>query len=223
MTTTTHKLLSTWTIEKQTAWRQRHPQDVLLFHLLLDASPSMIPHAEALLDAYNRYVRWLQHAAPPMSLAETRCFSGHLDPGKLEPLGILPPLTREGYRPEHGHGTALYNAVGQVCTTPRQPGQHILVVFTDGADCATDDTWTTTSVGTLLTTLQEQDGWLCVFLGAFPHACLVAQAMGFYEGNILEFATDRLPEAFLRLQQGTQRFLRAGPVERKLLTAGGVF
>jgi|ERR1043166_2632388 hypothetical protein len=217
------KQLSTWDASKQQRWRQQHPDKQWLFHFVLDASPSMCPYADALVNAYNLYLRWLQRTASPMSMAETRCFSLRLQAGTMQALGSLPLLTRQTYRPEEGDGTALYNAIGDVCSAATQAGQHVLVLFTDGQDCAVEPAWTAEKVNAVLTTLQEEAGWLCVFLGAFFQALRVAEAMGFHPGNTLEFPNERIPEAFATLKHATQRYLTANAETRKLLAAGGIF
>jgi hypothetical protein len=141
----------------------------------------------------------------------------------MQALGAVQALTPESYRPAHGNGTALYNAVGQVCTTATQHGQHVLVVFTDGEDRAPEPVWTAGQCHEVLTTLQEHTGWLCVFLGAFPEALDVARSMGFLGGNCLTFPGDQIPQAFEHLRRATQRYLAAPAQEKKLLASGGIF
>lgn len=218
------KLLASWDASKQDAWRQSHAQELCLFHFVLDASPSMHPHRQDLMRAYNMYVAWLQGAAHPMSLAEVFTFDLHLRRlSSMQALGATQALTPESYRPLHGTGTALYNAVGQVCTTATQLGQHVLVVFTDGEDCALEPVWKADQCHEILTTLQDHTGWLCVFLGAFPGALDVGRSMGFHAGNCLTFPGDQIPQAFEHLRQATQRYLLAPVPERKQLATGGIF
>jgi hypothetical protein len=218
------KALASWDASKQDAWRSQHAQDVLLVHFVLDASPSMHPYERDLMRAYNTYLSWLQGAAHPMSLAEVFTFDTGLHRlSSMQALGAVQALTPESYQPLHGNGTAIYNAVGQVCTTTTQAGQHVLVVFTDGEDGAPEPVWTAGQVRELLTTLQEHTGWLCVFLGAFPQALAVARSMGFHEGNCLTFPGDQIPHAFEHLRRATLRYLAAPVPERKLLATGGIF
>ena len=99
----------------------------------------------------------------------------------------------------------------------------MLVVFSDGEDCAPEPVWTAGQVRELLTTLQDHAGWLCVFLGAFAAALDVARSMGFHEGNCLTFPGDQIPHAFEHLRRATQRYLAAPVPERKLLATGGIF
>lgn len=225
MASPTKNPLASWDTSKQTAYRRHHSDTVVTFHLLLDASPSMIGEdATNLRKAYNQYLAWLQRHVHPMSLAEVRCFSTSLDPTQVQPIGMLQPLTGQTYDPRQGDGTAIYRAIGETCVTAPGTGQHILVVFTDGIDNTSEDYgWTATKIAALLTTLQEDQSWLCVYLGAFPDALHVARAMGFQPGNCLVFTADKIPEAFKTLQTATQRYLRAGTQERKLLAAGGIF
>lgn len=195
-----------------------------MLHFLLDASPSMIPHASALRTSYNLYLRFLQQTASPMTMTETAFFSGSLTRGAPCALGLTPLLTPESYQPEKGNGTALYKATGHLLTTITHPAQHILVLFTDGEDCAIEESWTAASVKELLTTLQDVDNWLAVYLGAFPKALDEAEAMGFRSGNCLVFNADHIPEAFKKLQTATQQYLALkSPRERKLLAASGIF
>jgi hypothetical protein len=224
MSPSDQKMLSSWNPERQQAYRAKHHS--LVFHVLLDASPSMQgEEARNLRRSFNMYLQWLQRHADSMSVMDVRCFSTPLDPSHPLPIGMVTPLTEQTYDPaEHGSGTALYRAVGETCTTATNAGQHVLVVFTDGADKTSRHfEWSVSAVCTLLTTLQEQQGWLAVFLGAFPDAVAVGKAMGFQPGNCLTFRTDEIPEAFARLRTATQRYLAAGPQERKLLATGGVF
>lgn len=218
------KAMATWDASKQDAWRKTHTQDVCLLHFILDASPSMHPHQQALISAYNMYMGWLQHAVSPMSLGEVWTFDLQLHRlSSMQALGTSQFLTPESYKPLRGNGTALYNAVGQVCTTASPVGQHVLVVFTDGEDGAHEPAWTAASCRELLSTLQEHDGWLCVFLGAFEKALDVAKSMGFYDFNALSFHSDRIPDAFMRLRQATNIYLNTPAPERKLLASSGIF
>lgn len=223
-TATQPKRLTTWDAGKQADYRQQHAQDCFMIHWLLDASPSMIPHADALMRSYNLYLRFLQQTASPMTMTETSFFSGSLTRGEPYPLRLTPPLIPARYQPAKGNGTALYNAVGELVVTNIPLAQHILVLFTDGEDCALDPLWTAAKVKEVLTTLQEVDGWLAVFLGAFPEALNEATAMGFAPGNSLVFSTDHIPEAFKTLQDATQQYLLLKtPKERKRLAVGGIF
>jgi len=217
------KPLRTWNTDKQQAYRDQHADALFFWHLVLDASPSMIPHAGALIASYNRYLAYLKQTASPMSMTQTSLFAESLQHGSPCPLGYTAPLTPERYRPQDGDGTALYNALGKLCTETTIKSQHILIVFTDGEDCAQAPVWTAGKVKELLTTLQEVEGWLAIYLGAHEEALREATAMGFHPGNVLTFAAEKIPEAFQRLQDATQQYLNAGKVERKLLAQGGVF
>jgi hypothetical protein len=219
------KALSSWNAAKQDAYRAQHAEACLVFHVLLDESPSMLYNEAAgnLRRAFNLYLTWLQHHADPMSQMDVRLFSTALSASHLVPLGLVPPLTPQSYDPQRGDGTALYAAIGTTCTTAAPAGKHVLIVFTDGHDTTRGGSWTAPTVQTVLQTLQADTGWLAVFLGAFPEALAIGAAMGFTPGNCLAFPTDHIPEAFHRLQEATQRYLQAGPEARKLLVAGGIF
>lgn len=221
MTTFHSKPLATWDAARQQAYRATHPDAVVILHILLDASGSMYTHAPALRSAYNMYLGWLQRHGPPMALVDTRCFGSHLQPKDLQPLGRMRPLQTDTYSADYG-GTALYDAIGTVVTQASEPGQHVLIVFTDGMD-GNSDQWTAGQVHELLTTLQTESHWLCVFLGAFREALEVADTLGFVEGNCLTFGSEKIPEAFERLRRATEAYLIASPRERLLLAQGGVF
>lgn len=220
----TDKLLSTWDASKQQSWRGKNPDQALAFHFLLDASPSMVPYADDLMKAYNMYAIWLRHTVHPMSMAQVSSFSSTLSLCPMLPIARLSLLIAETYQPRNGELTALYEAVGRICTEARQPGQHILIVFSDGDDNDSDpERWTAGKVSTLLSALQDHDHWLAVYLGAFEESLETAKAMGFREGNTLTFAADKIAEAFKDLQYATQKYLTAAPGERKLLAQGGIF
>jgi hypothetical protein len=221
----TAKALSAWTPDKQQTYRQRHPEQAVMLTILLDASPSMAgAPATALRSSFNMYLAWLQAYADPMSLVDVRTFSTALSRPSPQPLGLVQPLTAVTYDPLAGDGTALYRAVGVTCTQAEVAGQHLLIVFTDGRDNRSAELgWHVGQVLTLFTTLQQEQDWCGVFLGAFPEALEVGTAMGFAPTNCLTFASDRIPEAFRRLRQATRRYLTAGAQERKLLTQGGLF
>ena len=193
----------------------------MVFHLLLDASGSMAGHEADLRRAYNLYLDWLKHHADPMSLVETQSFGTQLRRSAVQALGIAPPLTTETYTARLG-GTALYDALGTVATTAIDPMQHVLIVLTDGADTSSE-AYTATGVAELLTTLQEQSGWLCVFLGAYPDALATARTLGFHDGNCVTFTGEQIPEAFRTLTRATERYLAAPPADRKLLATGSFF
>lgn len=218
-----HKLLSAWDGQKQEQYRKQQGITIPVFHILLDASGSMMEYASAVIAAYNGYLGWLKRHADPMSLIELALFTDTLQSGTLRALGSAEPLNTKTYAP-HG-GTYLYAAIGATVTTKPRPGQHILIVFSDGQDMSDPDAegWTAHRVAAILTTLQEHEGWLCVFLGAFAGSLEIAKAMGFRPGNCLEFRSEKLPEAFAALQHATQRYLQAPVAARKLLAAGGIF
>ena len=215
-------LFSTWNEGKQAQWRQTHATQVMVFHLLLDASGSMASHEADLRRAYNLYLDWLKQHADPMSLIETQSFGTQLRRSAVE--GVRRCASRSRLKPiRHSFGgTALYDALGTVTTTALDQMQHVLIVFTDGADTSSAQ-YTAAGVAELLTTLQEQSGWLCVFLGAYPDALATARTLGFHEGNCVTFAGEQIPEAFRTLQRATQRYLAAPPADRKLLAAGTFF
>jgi hypothetical protein len=221
MMTSRSKPLQTWDASRQQAYRDEHPDDVVVFHILLDASGSMHEHAPALRAAYNMYLHWLQRHGPPMALVDTRCFGTQLQAKNVQPLGSMRPLDTATYNADYG-GTALRDAIGTVVPQASEPGQHILVVFTDGMD-ANSTAWTPGKVHELLTTLQTENHWLCVFLGAFPHALSIATTLGFLPGNCLVFGSEKIPEAFERLRRATETYLLATPQQRLLLAQGGVF
>jgi hypothetical protein len=213
--------LATWDATRQQAYRDKHPESVVVFHVLLDASGSMHGHAPALRSAYNMYLTWLQRHGPPMALMDTRCFGTQLQAKHVQALGSMRPLHTETYSADYG-GTALYDALGAVVTQAIEPGQHVLVTFTDGMD-GDSEQWTATNVHALLTTVQTESHWLCVFLGAFKEALAVATELGFLSGNCLVFGSERIPDAFERLRRATETYLLATPPARKLLAQSGVF
>ena len=217
--------LSTWDSAKQAAYRGQHSAASPTFHFLLDASPSMIGDYEMQLRAsFNMYLAWLKRQASPLSLAEVHCFSTNFTRGPLQPLGMLRPLTPQTYNPHKGDGTALYRALGETCTTTPQAGFHLLCVYTDGRDNRSNEfSWTADKVAAILLTLQQNAAWCGVFLGAFPQALEVGRTCGFTAGNCLQFSSDRIPDAFRRLTDATQRYLGASPQDKKQLAATGVW
>lgn len=213
--------LASWDATRQQTYRTQHPDRTFLFHLLLDASGSMYAHEAALRNAYNLYLRWLQRHAPAMSLVDTRAFGSTLQPKHVHPLSSAHPLTSATYAAELG-GTALFDALGTVLTQATEPGQHLLIVLTDGMD-GNSSHWTAHQVHELLTTLHAENDWLCVFLGAFPEALAVGTALGFTPGNCLVFGSEHIPEAFAHLTTATAVYLQASPAARKLLAQSGIF
>src|SRR5215475_9674516 len=163
------KMLSAWDDSRQAHYRQLHGS--LSLHFVLDASPSMFgQRAKDLLTSFNVYLAWLKRHADPMSLAEVRCFSDYVEPSCPVPLGQLTPLTPQSYRPEDGNGTALYRAIGEVCTQAPMDGEHVLIVFTDGNDNLSKGVgWPLHKAAATLEAVTKQ-GWLAVFLGAMPRS-----------------------------------------------------
>ena len=185
-------------------------------HFLLDASGSMYGYRQELVVAYNKLIAHLRTLVPPLTPVE--CFAFALESTRLQHglLGTMPPLTMAEYQPEGG--TALFDAIHRLLEATTSPEQHILIVLTDGLDSERE----TASVflRQLMDTRQEE-GWLCVYLGAFLEALPQGLACGFREGNCLSFASAHLADAFRLLQQGMQRFLTAdNTVKQRLLTAG---
>lgn len=225
MPTSLSKPLASWDAAKQDTYRKANADKVLTFHFVFDASPSMHgTPATNLRKAHALYLAWLQRHADPMSLVEVSTFATTLKRQPLTALGECQTLTDETYNPLGEGGTALYAATGQICTTPQGTGQHVLVVFTDGQDNASIGLgWTTEKVAQILTTLQTEEDWLAVFLGAGIDALGIGQVMGFTKGNCLAFPTDQIPEAFAHLTKATEQYLVAPPEERKLIAKGGIF
>ena len=217
------KQLRTWNAERANAYREKNPAQVVVFHHLLDASPSMYRHRHTLISAYNQQLRWLQAHAFPMSLGQRVLFDDQIAPAPVQPLGLLAPLTPAQYDPAASDGTALYEAMGAALVTQDTPGQHVLCLLTDGQDCCTRTAWTVTRVHELFVTLQQERGWCGVFLGVDQDAKAVGQALGFPAAHCLDLAGDKIPEAFMTFQQAMQRFLQAPQAERMLLAAGGLF
>ena len=215
------KQLRAWTPERQQTWRETHPQEQLIFHVLLDASGSMTRYAEPLRRGYNLYLAWLQRARQPMAMLDLRLFGTQLGAAQMQALGLASPLTPETYAATLG-STELWQALRTVCTTTTPHGQHILIVFTDGQDNHVQDK-DPASLHTLLTTLQAEAGWLCVYLGTDANALEAATALGFHPGNTLTFPNERIPEAFETLRAATQRYLITPAVARKLLAQQGIF
>jgi len=211
----------TWDASKQQQYLAQAQQDALRFHFLLDASGSMAEYAEALRKAYNQYLRYLQRQQLRYAVCDTRCFGSTLQAATLQPLTDARELHPETYRATYG-GTALYDALGTVCTTAEPIGQHILMVYTDGQDNESQ-VYTAPKVHEVLTTLQDAGGWLAIFLGAFDEALTVAQACGFRPGNVLVFPNEKLPAAFHQFREAMQRYLDASPAQRKQLQQGGIF
>ena len=216
------KPMQTWNAERQRQYRAAHPEQALIFHVLLDESPSMGKYAAYARRSYNHYLAWLQGTCAPMAMGHLVRFDKYVRAAPLTVLRAMQALTLETYTPERGDGTAMYDALGTLGTTQTEPGQHVLILLTDGEDCSST-AWTQPQCHTLLTTLQEASGWLCVFLAAFPEGRVVATALGFQPGNILVFPGDGLPEAFQRLKRATQTYLLAPARERKLLAMEGIF
>jgi len=222
------KMLSAWDDARQARYRAAHPEETLTLTFLLDASPSMQGQPACdLRRSFNLYMCWLQRQAPPLSMAAVRCFSSYLDPYSAVPLGQLTPLDERTYDPSSGDGTALYRAIGETCSaiaTGRSRGQQVLVVFTDGLDNSSPCYgWSLENTRDVLSGLLRREGWLAVFLGAFPQALEMGLRLGFHEGNCLLLSTDQIPEAFRRLTAATERYIAAGPHQRKLLAQTGVF
>lgn len=212
--------LTSWDTAKQQQYRVTHGATLPVFHILLDASGSMVPHAHALRGAYNRYLAWLKQHAPALSSLDVRCFHADVASPAVTTLHSAQPLTEATYQPEGG--TALYEALITACEDTAQPGQHILLVFTDGVD-SYGNPITQACARDMITRLRVERNGLCIFLGAFPEALAVGMACGFAEGNCLIFSSEKIPEAFQRLTDAMQRYLAAPTAERRLLAQGGVF
>jgi len=220
MSTTALKPLRTWSAEKASAYRAKHPGDSLVLHFLIDASGSMEEYAEPLREAYSFYLSWLKQQCSPMALGQQVLFTHEVHAKPVQALATLPALTTATYRPEGG--TALYDALGTVLTQHPEPGQHVLTIFTDGRDLHSQ-AWTVERCAGMLATLQAEAGWLVVFLAAFAEGLTVAHALGVPEGNALVFPGTDIPAAFRQVQDAMQRYLAAPQAERKLLTTGGFF
>jgi hypothetical protein len=145
-------------------------------------------------------------------------------------VGTCPPLTAQTYIPSGD--TRLGCALSQLLATTALPGQQVVVVFTDGLDSPWEEQLAAAplspphaSIPHPATLLPKRiaDGWLCVYLGAFPEALGEGLRLGFTEGNCLVFSAYALAEAWQQLADGLQRFFAAPPEARKQLTTGGLF
>lgn len=129
-------------------------------------------------------------------------------------------------------GTYLKPSIGRLLGNAVGNEQKVLVVFTDGLDNIGSDggdlasgkpsPWSTAALHAQLTAKQaEGEGWLCVYLGAFPNALGQGLACGFLEGNCLVFDKAHLAKAFETLRAGMQRFFTtSGEARRRLITSG---
>lgn len=211
------KQLRSWDPSRQQRYRA-HTR--ITIHLLRDASSSMGDCQVALRAACLRYFDFLALEAPPETLLDVRDFSSQLSHSVPVSVTAIPPWS---YRPDGG--TALYDAVGQVLgEIAGKPGQHILLVTSDGEDSGTENggsqDWQPAQIKRRI---QAMPDCLCLFLGAFPEALTVALEMGFPESNCLVFETTRFPEAFEQVIRANRRYFLAPAPERKLLAAGGAF
>lgn len=223
MTTTTPKPLRTWSAEKANAYRAKNPENAMVFHFLLDMSPSMVHAAPDVRRAYNHCLRWLQGHCSPMSLGHVVCFDDRPRMTPVQGLARLQPLTDATYDPLNADGTAIYEAMGMALSTQDTPGTHILVLMTDGADCCKRTDWTLTRCHELFVTLQQESGWVGVGFFVDDDALALGTALGFPPGNCLRLQSDQIPEAFRQFQQAMQRYLAAPQAARTLLAAGGFF
>lgn len=199
--------LTHWTPEKAKAFSQSNADKQLTIHLVLDESASMMPWQDNLIESVHYYGAFLEDHAPFLSTLDVRFFhkalrfilSGPLYDIQISDIG-------RKYDASRGTHTALFDAVYQVITTHTDtPGDHLLVVFTDGEDNVSSIT--DSQVRTVLETLQGAGNWMAVYLGAFDEAIAQGVAMGFPIGNCLAFPSSDIPEAFQKLTKGTKAFL----------------
>jgi Ca-activated chloride channel family protein len=100
--------------------------------LMLDKSPSMEPDRAAAASAVIRFVELVDHAQD-VTFVE---FDSRVRMGRYTPGNYL-RLFQRIREPSEGTETALYDAMGHYRDAAAgRPGQHVLVVYTDGADSA---------------------------------------------------------------------------------------
>jgi hypothetical protein len=220
--------LASWDATRQK--RYQHSGAVPTIRLLLDASGSMAEHASTLITSVNLLLLHLRTMTSPLAPLEIWGFQWNSFSIAQSTVGTCPPLTAQTYIPSGG--TRLRRALSQLLHAGDLPGQQVVVVFTDGMDLpwhdqVLDDAWPLHRPPlpdpAILLPKRIDDGWLCVYLGAFVEALQEGKAMGFAEGNTLVFSAYALAEAWRQLEDGLQRFFAAPPETRKLLTTGGIF
>lgn len=207
--------LASWDSTRQ----QRHRAGQgLAFSVLLDESGSMGEHADALITAYNLLLDDLKTFVP--TNAVLACWTFTDEPFLLYqgPLINTPSLTQATYNP--GGGTHLATALTQVLAAEPSVGQKVLIVLTDGEDFPNQSACQTVP---LRLKTSQQEGWLCVYLGAYPDALKQGLTYGFHEGNCLVFLKAQMAQAFTHLRESLKRFVLAAPTEQRLLSSQGIF
>ena len=213
--------LASWNPQRQHAYGLSGALPTV--HLLLDASGSMSAHRQDLLQGVNNIFLLLKRLLHPLSPVHCWGFNMHVFPLVRGKIGSLPFLAHREYRPEGG--TRLFQALSTLVQGVDTPGQQVLITMTDGIDTQEvvgQNTVTSEIVHTLLRDRQD-DGWLCVYLGAFPEALAQGLACGFTEGNCLVFPSYAMAEAFQQLEKSLQKFFQAPAAQQKRLAQHGVF
>jgi len=164
----------------------------------------------------KHYREWLS----PQTQLETWTFNTTLN--VLTRRGLLATARPKGDLPYRPTGsTALYWAINTLLSDrPHDGRQAVFVLYTDGEDT---EQGSLESASALLHRVQEQEGWLCLFLGAFPGALVLGRELGFTEGNCLLCNPQHIATDFARLCSGLRTYLLATPAQQKLLAAHGVF
>jgi uncharacterized protein YegL len=164
--------------------------------IVLDKSGSMQPLREAVVDAYNGFLRELAEDDGDLRVSLTSFDTSFNHVYVAQPLPAVSPLSYSEYVPDGM--TALFDAVAHTALeTERQlvaagrAGERVLIaVITDGEENSSTD-YDAARLARLVADFEERGSWTFVYLGA-AHASLadarrVSSSFGIKDGNAMRW------------------------------------
>lgn len=182
---------------------------------LLDETGSMDTVRDATISGFNEYVGSLKQRDAKVLFTLTLFNSAKLATvHNAVPVGNVPDLTRDSYRPTAT--TPLYDAIAQVihdtenaAAAMKAKPDVLLVVLTDGLENASKE-YSRTAIFDLIQR-KEKDGWTFAYLGANQDAWAVAESIGVAGANSLTYDASAPQQAFSRLSKATDLYFAAAP------------
>ena len=188
-------------------------------NFVLDETGSMSSCLDATISGFNEYVGELRKNGKGVRFTLTKFNSNKVETVYEQvKLKDVPDLDYVSYKP--AAMTPLYDAIAQAIRSTERAvkgeKQSVLcVIMTDGHENSSRE-FTQDALFKLIKQ-KETDGWTFAYLGANQDAWAVGQAIGFQQGNVMNYDTAETKKAFRTAANASTSYLVHGSKQSKSL------
>lgn len=185
-------------------------QTPTIIEFLLDETGSMGSCKPATVNGFNDFLSEQRSQAGTCLLTLTKFdTAGQKTPYMDIDIRMTPDMQPDWFIP--GGGTNLRDTIGARLASLKQRLETwgtkpnvLVVVMTDGDDNASRE-YSEDVISKALKSYMEE-GWTFVYLGADPRALATGNRLGFPEGNVKSFATNKMRETMQNLATATTAY-----------------